>query len=397
MVSPRPFWLDTVSEADFRLPRVAASDPRPRAAVAVIGGGIVGLACAHYLAAAGVEDVLVLERGRLLHEASAANGGGLWPGEQAPGPGVFHELGKTSHDLIRDFSREADADLEYRRNGVLELARSEEQAPVLRERVRERQAGGLRVEWLEPGEVLAEEPALNPACVFGAGLYPGDGHINPARLGAAFARSAQRLGARIVTDVAVQRIEVLDDRTRLHTSRGAVEAERVVVTAGPWTDELCRCFGLEMPIQPAKGQLVATAPLPPLLRRPVMGGFGVLQTLAGNVLSGGSVEFSGFDAEPREALREEIWEAAGELVPALRGVPLTHSWARFRPHTPDELPLVGFCDAGRRHVVAAGHYKNGLLLSAVTGRIVTDLLTRGGTSLPVAGLEPDRFTRRGGS
>src|SRR6185295_3306201 len=129
-----------------------------------------------------------------------------------------------------------------------------------------------------------------------------------------------------------------------------------------------------------------------VLQHSLFSTYGLIGTACGRVIAGGTVEFAGFDAEPRAETRERIWAAAQALVPALRGRRVTHAWARFRPHTPDELPLIGRCGADGRHVVAAGHFKNGLLLSAVTGRIVAELLTRGESAYSLAGLEPERFT-----
>jgi glycine oxidase len=394
MISSRPYWLDTVAEEAFYLPgRGPLGELPSHARLAIIGGGIVGLACAWCLAAAGVDGVLLLERGRLLHEASGANGGGLWAAEQAPGPGTFYELGCTGQELIARFAAQADADLEHRRNGVLALARSPEEAEALQVKTAARRAAGLAVEWVEPGEACALEPALDPGQVYGAAWHPEDTHINPARLGAAFSRAAQQGGARVVTGARVQAIEQGASSARVWTDRGMVEVSHVVMTSGPWAPEFSEFLGLEIPIEPAKGQLLATAPGPPLLRHAVIDRFGLLQTASGAVISGGTVEFVGFDPEPREEVRDRIWQAAQELAPALRGLRLTHSWARFRPHTPDGLPLIGFCGPERRHLIAAGHFKNGLLLSAVSGRIVADLLTRGETPFPLAGAEPERFSQ----
>src|SRR5262249_28533891 len=115
MISTRPYWLDTVSEADFRLPGTSWPAELPsHARIAIIGGGIVGRACAWALAEAGVDGVVLLERGELLHQASGANGGGLWPSQQAPGPGVFYDLGRASQELIAAFAAGADAELELR-------------------------------------------------------------------------------------------------------------------------------------------------------------------------------------------------------------------------------------------------------------------------------------------
>lgn len=390
MISHRPFWLDTVSEADFTPPGCRLRGELPeQARVVIIGGGIVGLACAYYLGLADLEGVLLIERGDLLSEASGANGGGLWPGEQAPGAGTFHTLGRISQQLIAELA--GSEALEYRRNGVLVLARSSAEAETLRADTERRRKEGLGVEWLTAEETCRLEPELAPDQVHGAARYVEDGHINPARLGAAFARWAQQREVRIRTGVTVHGIEEVDHVTRVFTDRGTLSCAHLVVTPGAWARDWEQFLRLSIPVEPARGQLVATAPQPPRVRHAIMSRFGLLQTAAGNIISGGTVEFAGFQGEPSERTREEIWEDTQVLVPALRGVPQTHSWTRFRPHTPDGLPLVGFCGKHDRHVIAAGHFRNGLLLSAVTGKMVADLITRGHTHYPVGPLDPHRF------
>lgn len=191
--------------------------------------------------------------------------------------------------------------------------------------------------------------------------YAEDRHVNPAKLGAAFARSARRRGVTLHTGVEVKALLAGHGGAHVETNRGTLVAEHVVVTAGAWASRFEAFLGVTVPVVPAKGQLVATAPAPALLRHSVMGAHGLLQTARGNVISGGTVQFAGFDYQAEAGVRDAIWEEARRLCPALASGSLTHSWARFRPHTPDELPLIGFCGEERRHLVAAGHFKNGLL------------------------------------
>lgn len=390
VVSQRPFWLDSISEADFTLPGGSLQGVLPdRARVVIIGGGVIGLACAYYLAQADFEGVLLLEKGDLLHQASGANGGGIWPGEEAPGGGVFHDLGRASQKLIEGLASEVD--LQYRRNGVLSLARNRSEAEVLRADTERRAREGLEVEWIEPAEIARLEPNLNPAEYSGAARYARDGHLHPGRLGAHLAREAQRGEVTVRTGVTVHGIEEGDHTTRVFTDQGSVICSHLIVTTGAWASDWEAFLGIRIPVEPAKGQLVATPVQPPLLSHAIMSRYGMFQTVEGHILAGGTIEYVGFDPEPSGKIVEAIWDDVQTLVPALRGVPLTHSWARFRPHTPDGLPLVGRCGRDDRHLIATGHFRNGLLLSAVTGKIVADLLTRGDTRYPIAALAPGRF------
>jgi glycine oxidase len=395
-VSHCPFWLDTVSEADFFPPDLPRPRELPRRAyVAIIGGGIIGLSCARELTGMGAKDVVVLERGELLCEASGGNGGGLWPNEMACGAGPFHDLGTRSLEMLRRYSAERGPDLDHRRCGVLGLVRTEADLLERYAEYEQRRAAGLTVEWMDRDAVLAEEPALAPDEVYGALWYPEDDHINPAKLGAAYAVDAQRGGAAILTGMAVRGWEDHDHLLRLFTDEGAIDAAHVVVTAGSWASDFQDFLCVKVPVTPVRGQLLAASGAPPdLLRHAVFRPHGVIQNPGGVITTGGTVEHVGFNVAPEREVRERIWDDAVRLIPALKAATVTHHWARFRPHTPDELPVIGPCRDDRR-LVAGGHYRNGLLLAPITGRIIAEMILHGEcTSIPaelVAAVDPHRF------
>jgi glycine oxidase len=396
-VSHRPYWLDTVRESDFFPPDA----PRPRelpqrAHVAIVGGGLIGLSCARELTRLGAKDVVVLERAELLGEASGGNGGGLWPNVMAHGAGPFNRLASLSLAMLRRYAAESELKLEYRRLGVLGLARTEEDAKLRYDECAEHRNAGLTIEWMDRAALLAEEPALAPDEVFGAAWYPEDDHINPAKLVAAYAVEAQRAGAAILTVTAVRGWEDDEHLLRLFTDAGSIDAAHVVVTTGSWASDFQDSLCVRVPVTPVRGQLLAASGAPPdLLRHAVFRPFGVIQNVGGVITTGGTVEHVGFDAVPERSALEEIWDNAVRLLPALQAATVTHHWARFRPHTPDELPLIGPCRDDRR-LVAGGHYRNGLLLAPVTGRMIAEMILHGEcTSVPaelVAAVDPHRFS-----
>jgi glycine oxidase len=179
--------------------------------------------------------------------------------------------------------------------------------------------------------------------------------------------------------------------TSLTTDRGSIEARTVLVTAGAWTPEFENHLQIHCPIVPVRGQMVASTPVPKLLNGPVMRPHTYLQSTDGRFIGGGTMESAGFNRDPNPELERQIWAEACRLLPALRDARITHSWARHRPGTRDQLPLVGFCGPGGRHLVAAGHYKNGVLLACVTGKVISELVTRGHTRFEVDGWSPHRF------
>lgn len=386
----RPVWEEAVppiAYEEFACERLPA-----RCRVAVIGGGVIGLACAYSLARAGLgPEVVLLERGRFMEAASGGNGGGLWPAAGGEGNLAFCRLASHGLQLLEELARTGEFDLELRRNGVLAPAWSPGQADELQREVAAVAEARLPATWLSPAKLAEVEPVLACEEVYGAAHFPADAHANPAAVGLAFARGAQAAGAHLCCRVEVAGFEEHSHTTHLFTSAGMLDAAHVVVAAGPWTPALSALLRLEVPIRPARGQLIAYPVQPPLLHNSIRGPCSVLQLAGGRVVAGGNVELDEWGTEPDPQVSAEFHREASRILPPLAQCAPTHSWARLRPHTPDGLPLVGRCGSGERHFVAAGHHRNGLLLSAITGSIVTDLLLRGESDHPLEALRPDRF------
>jgi glycine/D-amino acid oxidase-like deaminating enzyme len=138
--------------------------------------------------------------------------------------------------------------------------------------------------------------------------------------------------------------------------------------------------------------MLATEPLPPRMRASVIDSWGGTRQLpGGRILAGGTVEHVGFVTDPTPANFDKIYQGLGALLPALAGTRVTHTWARLRPGTPDGLPILGPVPGWENVLVAAGHYRNGVLLSAVTGELIAGLIVDGAAPVPIEGLSVERF------
>jgi glycine oxidase len=201
--------------------------------VVVVGCGLIGLAIAYYLTEAGEKDVCILERGLALGEASGANAGGLWFGQQSPELGPVSSLAKTSSTLYDELGARFRFDLD--RCGLLDLifdqsGEIENQMAAVRE-------AGFRVEKLGGKETRSLEPGLGvtPA---GSFYYPDEGHVHPAKLGAAWVRHLRSVGVRICLDSEVKTLQ-----PRVETSKGSVEAGTLVLATGAWTPLVTSALG----------------------------------------------------------------------------------------------------------------------------------------------------------
>jgi glycine oxidase len=378
-------WFQTISSADRDILRT--SDPLPTSAgVVIVGSGLIGLAAAYYLSEAGVEDICVIDRGPALGEASGANAGGLWFAQQSPELGPVSSLTKASSRLYDELASRFAFDLD--RCGALELlfedsdAEADEQVNLIR-------AAGFRVERLGGKEARSLEPGLGitPA---GALFYPDEGHLHPAKLGAAWVRHLRAKGVRLCLDYPVEHL-----LPNVETARGSVEADTRVIASGAWTPLVTRTLGWEPPIRPIRGTLLAVESMPKTLHHTLIGGEFYYWQLAEGPLAGGGTEDDvgfeqGVDAGATESIRAEM----NRLIPAAAARPTVCAWSGFRPYCADLKPVIGRVPECEGVFVAAGHFKKGVMMAPVTGKILADLITTGATSLNIGPLDPGRFPRQ---
>ncbi|MGH7482169.1 MAG: NAD(P)/FAD-dependent oxidoreductase, partial [Longimicrobiales bacterium] len=241
------------------------SDVVRAADVAIIGGGVIGCAIAWRLATQG-RRVTVIERDQPGHGASWAAGGMVAPLAEVEQPGPFLDLAMASFDRypawVATLTAETRIDLDYRTNGKMQVAFSEPEIALLRERYRWQSAAGFELEPLRSDAVLEAEPAISPRARGGL-LVARDHRIDNRALGRALWLAAAARGARVIDGVAATGLETDDGRaTGVRLADGTrVAAPRIVIAAGAWSG---RIAGLPrpLPIEPVRGQMLAIEAMP---------------------------------------------------------------------------------------------------------------------------------------
>jgi len=370
----------------------------PAPDVVVVGGGIAGCAVTWSLAREGVR-VALLEAGELAGRASGAAAGMLAPLTESAGrPGALREAGLAAlarmDALCAELRERSGVDPEWRRSGVLRVARDPSEADALRAELGAAAALGERT-WLDAGALRAEEPLAAPD-LEGAIWTPQEGHVRSPLLARAYAGAAASLGARVETGVpahAVLRGAPGGAVSGVRTADGVRAAGAVVLCGGAWTPELAAGLpGRPVPIEPVRGQILSLAAPTPALRTIVWGGSTYLVPKAdGTVVAGATEERAGFDCRVTAEGVRGLLDAAPRLVPALASCTFRGAWAGLRPTTPDLLPLVGAWPGVPGLFVAAGHHRSGVLLSAVTGEIVAGLLLGKDVPAVARAFDPARF------
>lgn len=408
--------------------------------VAIIGAGIIGLATALRLAAAG-REVLVVDPNEAGSGASYGNAGAIAPYGCAPigNPDVLRNLPRLLFNpdsplairpaavaallpwLTRFLWQSMPANA--RRNGralapllkeaipawrelaepsgVCDLFRHDGCLYVYREKMPPRHgdwAGrlrgelGIRQEWLTSAEVAELEPAL-PATAGGL-FFPDAAHIvDPSALTRRLAAAAQTQGA-LFQRARVARSQFQDNgHVRLMCPDLTIDARTVVVAAGAWSRFLARQAGENIPLDTERGYHIEFALSPCPIKRPISPvdlGF-YITPMEGRLRVAGTVELGGLSAPPDPGRIALLERGARKLFPDLG--PVQSQWLGFRPSLPDSLPVIGRSRRQPNLIYAFGHGHLGMTLAGVTSRIVADLISDRGDGRDLSAFQPDRFGR----
>lgn len=358
--------------------------------IIIIGGGVIGLTTAYYLARSGAV-VTVLERGEPGREASWASAGIIPPGNPDRATSPIDRLRAESAQRFPHFSQTlhqlTGIDNGYRVTGGIEFLPAE-QADTL---VQPWDNESITYYRLTPKELAQLEPEL--------ARLPGIAHHlpqmaqvrNPRHLRALLA-ACRLLGVSVCDYAEVTGLVVR--RGRIHAVKLADETipcAAVLLATGAWTQQLLDPLSVSLPIHPVRGQIVLLRPNTPVIRSIVLLGKQYLVPREdGRVLVGSTEEpEAGFDKQTTAQAVAELLGLALKWVPALRLASVESNWAGLRPGSADGLPYLGAVPGVQGLFVAAGHYRAGIQLSLATGLHLSRLV-QGEAVAELAAFRPDR-------
>lgn len=359
--------------------------------VAIVGGGAVGAACARAAALRGLK-VAIFEPGPVPAAASPASAG-LLAAQIEPGDDGLVSLFVRARDLYEPLGpalRETTGiDIGFWRPGIASLAFDEPAADRLKEDVARQRQAGLRCDWLDAAEIGERWPGAAPDGL-GALYAPEDGALDPEALTRACLADARRLGATLHGEK-VDGLAMSQGRLAgILTARGTTPVEHVVVAAGAWSPQI-RGLPRPLPIEPVRGQMAATAwpdGTPPTI---LYQDRGYVLARGGEAVLGSTMERAGYDSRVTNEGLAQIFRGAVRLLPALITQPVQRMWAGLRPATPDGRPILGRDPEVERLWYATGHGRNGILLAALTGDIIAELLAGGAPDIDITSLSVNRF------
>ena len=390
--------------------------------VVIVGGGVIGAACALELASRGA-SVTLLERDHLAAHASGRNQG-LWV---LPDDDVHVPMALASLEVYRRVVAEAPLDvrLDTEPVGTVLAAMNGREATLAQAAVARAQGHGIEVDDISgPGDIRDHEPGLTRN-VAGAWLLHTGHRLDPGALTVALALAAAERGAEIRHHVHARGLAMAHGVVRgVVTDDGPVDAGTTIVAAGPWSSPLLEQAGVHLPIVGARGWLVRVAPTQPHLLTHLVEAPGPHAALRdGTAPSWPTAAEVIADGEPRSEIgsllhphrdgrtivigsTRQIWltpeppeerivgrllDAAIELAPSIAEARVQSSWWGLRPLTPDERPFVGAVREGLH--VATGHGSEGVILGAGTALLVAAQIGAEPPPFDATPYDPLRFDR----
>ncbi|HYU31163.1 MAG TPA: glycine oxidase ThiO [Thermoanaerobaculia bacterium] len=359
--------------------------------VLVVGGGIIGLACARELARAG-KRVEVLERLPAGASASVAAAGMLAPLAEVPQPGPFLDACRASRDLwpgwVAALSQETGLSIEFDASGTLLVALDAGEEAHLEAVAAAAASAGEVVEEIGHDHFRQWVPDASPG-VRRVLRILGDHRVDNVQACAVLASAALAAGATVSYGFEVERIERTRGGVRATSGSGSREAELLILAAGAWSGQIP---GLPpLPVRPVRGQMLMLQgidwPWHGCIRG--QGGYAVRRGLT-RLLVGATTEEAGFFCHPTVAGIDSLLAFTRHVLPGLDTARLESVWAGLRPGTPDDLPLIGFLP-GWPVLAATGHFRNGILLAPWTAREVARLVAGRDAAPEAASFSPSRF------
>ncbi len=365
--------------------------------VAVIGGGVEGCSIAYHLSNAGIR-VSVIEREEIASEASSAAAGLLAPAGVLTGPKVGADLFFASWlmtpALIEEIEAASGVQVEYQQTGSLHVVTDEDQEEHLHRYEQAWLARNTHVEWITGDELRRDEPLLNPEITTALSI-PHASSIRPRLMTKAYAEAARKLGTRFYEHMEATGFRQNGDKvTGIETARGElIECERVVIAAGAWSAQVGRWLGLEIPVFPARGQILSLRQPETPLKHTIFGrDIYVVPKVDNTIYIGATVERVGFDKSNTAGGVLWLLSRAIKLLPQLEGAALAHIWSGLRPASQDSYPILGKVARWENIILATGHGAGGFELSAITGKTIAELIITGKTPTLIQPFGIDRFT-----
>ncbi len=410
----------------------------------IVGGGIVGVCCAYYLAKR-AHPVTLIERGEIGSGASFGSAGIIAIGHPPmPRPGlvgqtlkwmfrsdsplyipprmdlslvrwlwqfrracstrheshymeILAQLGVQASECFDALIQDENIACEYRPGGWYEVYRTAESLQHGRRDAKLLRTYGFEADVVPAEELRKREPMLKPG-ISGAVHFSQSAIAEPYRFLIELAGRAKKHGADVLEESAVREVIISNGVcSGVRMRRGEfIEADSVVLASGSWSTQLAKSIGVNIPMQPGKGyHRNITPPEVSLNTACVLAERHVAVTpMSGSLRLSGTMELSGMNHRLVSKRLNMLSEGASVFLEGIDEAQTISEWCGLRPCTADGLPVIGWAPNIKGVFVATGHARMGFTLGPVTGKLVSECILDNEPSIDLSPLRVDRFAQR---
>ena len=353
----------------------------PKADVVIIGGGVNGCSLAYQLAKKGKKVVLV-EKNYLCSGATGRCGAGIrqqWSTKENA------ELAIKSVKIFEGLEKELGQDIGLRQGGYLIVVHDKKDMIQSQKNVEMQKDLGLDVSILSPDEIVKIVPILDIKGMnaIGATFCPTDGHVDPFKTTHAYAKAAQKNGAKLYKFTNVTNIKTKNKRIEsVITDKGEIKTNILINAAGAWSKNIAEIVGVKLPNMPFRKEILVTERVKPIFKAMVISfkdGIYFSQQDEGQILGGIPIpaEKSGYLTVPTFDFLHHMSKTLTRYAPNLKYVNVIRQWTGYYDVTPDARPIIGETDKIKGFIQCNGFSGHGFMLSPMVTKLLTDYIVKG--------------------
>ena len=364
--------------------------------IVIIGVGVMGASAAHHLAQRGLKNIVLLEKENFFGQGATGRcAGGV---RYQFSTEINVKLSIASLPMIERFKEEIGQDVSYKQCGYLLVATNEKEVNVFKHNVEMQNGLGVSTELLSGDEVRRRLPLMKFDDALAGTFNPKDGVVDPNSVVQGYISTAQKMGAQVFTDAEVIGISLKGDSVEeVRTSIGTIKTRMILNTSGPWSGQIARMAGIQLPLVPLRRQMFTTSPLKELPQDfPFVIDFArslYFHREGEGLLIGMSNqnEQPGFDQNVDEDFELVNLEAAIERMPMVEKAQRASHWAGLYEVTPDAHPIYGSTPINGFYV-CTGFSGHGFMHGPISGKLMSEFILDGKySSLDVSMLDLKRF------
>lgn len=373
---------------------MSGNEPR----IVIIGGGIVGISTAYYLAKNGRKNITLLERDLLAQASTGLCVGGIR--QQFSHPANIL-LSQETIRLLQNFENEFLTKIDFHQAGYLFLTKEQPTWEAFGKCVKIQRRHGVPVHVLSPEDIKHRWPYIETENLKGGVFGPEDGYVDPYDMTMAIANRTRKLGVSILERTEVTGIHLKSGQVHgVETSQGFIASKIVINAAGAWGGEIARMAGIHLPVQPYRRQVFITKafdtlprPVPMIIDQDTQF---YIRGYAPGILMGMTDldEPPSYHTHVDRSFMEKVAAAALERIPVLEKAEILRGWGGLYAMTPDENPIIGEIPGTRGFFCATGFSGHGFQHGPAVGRILSEIITYGATNSDMKPFSYERFSKR---